>query len=222
MHQESENSFTVDEFCKSINQNINNNAEESGTISSNLTDFVLIFNQNMTSFLGSDDNISSYVESICSAMPLKLVKTKSDLIKYNLIKFVYPVLLLFGIVGNLISLLVMVRIYYRGKNFKQFALSLAALSIADLGILVFACLMEYLEDFLQVDIKSSHLIVCKLFFFVCYLFSSFSAFLHAFIAAERWMVVAVPLKSKSTCTFRFNQLMILLIFIICGVRTVYI
>ena len=87
---------------------------------------------------------------------------------------------------------------------------------------IFACLMEYLEDFLQVDIKSSHLIVCKLFFFVCYLFSSFSAFLHAFIAAERWMVVAVPLKSKSTCTFRFNQLMILLIFIICGVRTVYI
>jgi hypothetical protein len=153
-------------------------------------------------------------------MPMKLVKSESDFIKYNLLKFIYPILLLFGIIGNLISFLVMVRIYYRGKNFKQFALSLAALSIADLGILVFACLMEYLEEFLQFHIKSSHLIVCKMFFFVCYLFSSFSAFLHAFIAAERWMVVAVPLKSKSTCTFRFNQLMIILIFFICGVRNI--
>lgn len=216
----SENGFTVDEFCKFINQKTNyrfidaNFTHEDSSDDLSLTN--LLTNQTLNTILGSDSyNMSKYVEKICLDLPMKLIKHEADQMKLNLIKYFYPILLIFGIIGNLISFCVMVRIYKRGKNFQKFALSLAALSIADLGILLFGCSIEYIEDFLGFQIRSSHEYICKLSVFICYLFSSFSAFLHAYIAAERWLAVSNPFKSKSTCTFRLNQILIIIIFMIC-------
>ena len=221
MQQNEPNGFTVDEFCKFINQKSNHKIYHSNLSSrqESVDEFSLsnlLINQSISAFLGSEYNMSEYVEKICLALPMKLIKHEADQIKQNLIKFIYPILLLFGICGNLISFFVMIRIYKRGKNFQKFSLSLAALSIADLGILLFGCALEYLEDFIGLQIRSSHEFVCKFFFFICYLFSSFSGFLHAYIAAERWLAVTNPFKSKSSCTFRLNQILIILIFIVCA------
>jgi len=201
--------FTVFEYCKLLNNKTSS----------------LLFNPNKQHNLTTDNPEYEYAQQICSALELKLKETNEkqthhadydDYIKINLIKFFYPILLIFGIIGNLISFFVMIRIYKRGKNFHNFALSLAALSMADLGILLFGTSIEYIEDYIGIQIKAHNLFVCKFSFFICYLFSSFSAFLHAFIAGERWLAVASPFKSKLVCTFRANQITIVLLFLLCA------
>ena len=174
---------------------------------------------NQSNFLNAEkafnNSFPDFIEAFCSDLPYKLQKVDSEKLRISLIKYLYPVILLLGLFGNLITFSVMIKIYKRGKNFKKLALSLAALSIADLSILIFGCGREYLETILMISIRSSNIYSCKLIYFLCYLFSSFSAYLHAFIACERWNAISRPLKNKSTWTYETNKLLISLIFILC-------
>ena len=102
MQQNEPNGFTVDEFCKFINQKSNHKIYHSNLSSrqESVDEFSLsnlLINQSISAFLGSEYNMSEYVEKICLALPMKLIKHEADQIKQNLIKFIYPILLLFGI-----------------------------------------------------------------------------------------------------------------------------
>ena len=89
--------------------------------------------------LTPSSNVSSlreFIQNFCDDMPSYLVKLKLDSERANIIKLVYPFILIFGIFGNLLSLLVMTKITKRGINYQKFSFSLAVLSIADLGKLL--------------------------------------------------------------------------------------
>lgn len=142
-------------------------------------------------------------------------ETYSKLVKLNLIKYAYPCLFLFGIMGNILSLIVMIRVCFKNKHFKIFAFSLAILAVADLTVLIFGCLREYAEEILNIQVRSFSSYSCKIFFFTCYLFSYFSAYLHAFIAFERWNAISRPIKTKQNFSFNTNRIIIIIIFILC-------
>ena len=109
----------------------------------------------------------------------------------------------------------MIRIYSRGKNSQKFSLSLAALAFADLIVLIVGCLREYLDDMFNLSIRSHSNFSCKMIIFTCYLFSCFSAYLHGYIAIERWMAISDPIKAKARLTFGSNKIALVFILFIC-------
>lgn len=172
-------------------------------------------NSNLESNGSMLSSILEYFKSICASYNEKQIKRDSDLLIVNLIKHFYPIILVFGILGNFVTFLTMLRIYNRRKNFQKFCFSLAALALADLFVLLVGCLREFLEIVLNYDIRSSSQYSCKIVYFACYLFSCFSVYLHGFIAIERWHAVSDPIKSKAKFTFRINKIIIMFIFFTC-------
>lgn len=80
---------------------------------------------------------------------------------------------------------------------------------------MFGCSREYVEVLFEISILSYNVYTCKIIYFLCYLFSSFSAYLHAFIAFERWNAVTHPFKSKYCWTSSINRNTLILIFCVC-------
>ena len=154
---------------------------------------------------------------ICEKFIQKIHNVSSfNMLRFNLIKYIYPILLIFGIFGNTLSFLVMLRIYRTKKKRpnRNFSFCLAMLCFADLAILLVGCLREYFEEVFSMSIRSSTIYSCKIFYFTCYLFSAFSSYLYAFIAVERWQAVTRPIKYKQQKAVQ-NQKTIILIFVYC-------
>ncbi len=187
------------------------------------------FKQNFTLKPGGEEhnftNFANltYVEMLCNKFDNKISqfdnKISFNLVRYNLIKYVYPFLIIFGFFGNSISIYVMAKKYKSAKKTKNkhhnFSFCLAMLCGADLAILIFGCLREYLEEILHLAIRTQSIYSCKFFFFACYLFSAFSVYLYTFIAFERWYAVTNPILYKQK-TGKKNQKRIILIFVFCS------
>ena len=138
----------------------------------------------------------NYLKIICEIQDDGANEIQSDQIKLSILKYVYPIILVFGILGNIVSLTVMIKIYIKKRGLYGFTLNLAALSLADLAVLIFGCFREYSDVILEWRLRSMNLFMCKFFYFNCYFFSCFSAYLHSYIAYERWYAVSSPLKFK--------------------------
>ena len=82
------------------------------------------------------------------------------------------------------------------------------------GILIFGCSREYLDIVLNFNIRSSSVYSCKLIYFLCYVFSSFSAYLNAYIACERWNAISNPIKNFKW-TLAWSRSIIATILIVC-------
>ena len=130
----------------------------------------------------TETNISNYLERYLKLACKKIVHDaealfeSADQVKMNTIKIAYPIILIFGLLGNLLSLIIMLKIYRGKKRGEQrFLINLIALSIADLAVLTFSCFREYSDDVLEWRLRSANLFFCKFFYFNCYLFSCFSS-----------------------------------------------
>lgn len=83
-------------------------------------------------------------------------------------------------------------------------------------MLIFGCSREYIDAVLDLSLRKSNIYSCKLIYFLCYLFSSFSAYLHAYIACERWNAIYNPIKNFKW-TLQKSRTIITAIFIVCVV-----
>jgi hypothetical protein len=139
----------------------------------------------------------------------------SNLFKSLIIKYIYPLILVLGLIGNIISLLTMIQIYRRKQVHKTLTVSLAALSLADLFVLIFGCAREWLEYIFTFEIKIFNNSSCKTILYICYVSSSYSAWIHVFIAMERWIAINKPLKINIICTNKINRVLIISLLILC-------
>ena len=139
------------------------------------------------------------------------------LVRHNLITYVYPFLLVFGLIGNAISFVAMLKRFRADKKSPNtLSFCLAILCLADFGVLLLACFNEYVEYMWHYSLRSSSMLACKLFYFSCYLCSSFGSYLYAFIAVDRWYAVTRPIQYKQEQMHR-NHRQIALIFVFCFV-----
>ena len=141
----------------------------------------------------SNDPLSSQIDKYfslaCEKTEIINENVHPNLTKLNIVTYIYPIILIFGLLGNMISLAAMIRIYRRKKHSCKFAFNFAALSMANLGVLAFECFREYSDYILDWRLASRSEILCKTIFFNCYLSGCFSAYLHAFISVERWYAI---------------------------------
>ena len=145
--------------------------------------------------------------------PNKIIKNKQKSINYSIIKYIYPIILTVGIIGNILSIILMIKTYKRKKYSCKFSFNLIALSIADLSVLIFGCFREYSDDVLEWKLRSMNIYSCKMIYFSCYLFSCLSSYIHAYISYERWYAIVNPIKCKINRLN--NKRSILILFILC-------
>lgn len=84
--------------------------------------------------LQREDFVYKAIEDFCYDLPLKMSKLALEKQRSVMIKSTYPVILIFGIVGNMFSFMVMTKIFKSSKKFHKFSFSLAVLSLTDLGL----------------------------------------------------------------------------------------
>ena len=126
----------------------------------------------------------------------KIVKNKQKPINYSIIKYTFPIILTVGVIGNIISIIILIKTYKRKKHSCKFLINLIALSIADLSVLIFGCFREYSDDVLEWKLRSMNIYSCKIIYFSCYFFSYLSSYIHSYIAFERWYAIVNPIKCK--------------------------
>ena len=162
------------------------------------------------------NHLEKYLKLVCHKIRQDetILFEPADQVKINTIKIAYPIILVFGLLGNILSFIIMLKIYKRKKRGEnRFLINLTALTLADLAVLTFGCFREYSDDVLEWRLRSMNLFFCKLFYFNCYLFSCFSSYLHVFISIERWYAISNPIKSKMSTVK--NKRYILMIFLFC-------
>lgn len=103
--------------------------------------------------------------------------------KMNLLKWVYPILATFGIIGNTASLKLIARTCKQSVWLQKFSVFFKTQALTDLIVVLFGCLREYFEDYHLIQIRSSSLFACKFTFFVYYLSGCFSTYLNVIITA---------------------------------------
>ena len=144
----------------------------------------------------SDESLDVNTKLLCYKYSLMKEETSYNIQRLFYVKYFYPIILVFGILSNMFSFWIMVKIYSQKKNAK-FALSLAILSLTDLAVLIFGCLSDYTERVYDFSLRSSSIYVCKFMFYCCYLFSCYSAYIHAWICYDRYKSIVSPIRSNA-------------------------
>lgn len=113
----------------------------------------------------------------------------------NIIIITSPILLLVGTVGNIVSLLVLLRKNMRKRSTYNY---LAILSIADTCVLYFGLLQYYLEEGYGYTIVSSW--GCKLLHMIKFTVTDYSVWLIIAVTVERYIATVYPLHTAVMCT----------------------
>ena len=118
-------------------------------------------------------------------------KHVSDLLKM----FFSPMLLLFGLAGNIISIAI-----FRASSMKKHATFryLTLLSIIDVCSLYIGCTQITLEVYFGVNVRLLSELSCRVHSFLVYFFTHFSSILLACMSIDR--TVAIMLKTKKIST----------------------
>ena len=118
-------------------------------------------------------------------------KHVSDLLKM----FFSPILLLFGLIGNIISIVI-----FRASSMKKHATFryLTLLSIVDVCTLYIGCTQIALEVYFGVNVRLISELSCRVHSFLVYFFTHFSSILLACMSIDR--TVAILLRTKKIST----------------------
>ncbi len=132
--------------------------------------------------------------------------TPHSQLKHNLIKYIYPILIIFGILGNLMALYILLKKAKLMVKFsRNFSFTVANLCVAHLFMIVLGCLREYIDEMFGISISSLSIYSCRIFYFSCYMFSAFSSYLYTFIAYSQWQRIMINLNSENRKNLLLKQ-----------------
>ena len=129
-------------------------------------------------------------------------------------QIVSPILLVFGTIGNILSVIVLTR-----RTMKQFVSStyLLGLSVADLMVLYIGLLRQWIRYLVGFDIRTSANWICKVHSFVQYAVLDFSVWLLTMFTVERLIPTFKPFSNRIICTQKRARMIIAMIGIVVAV-----
>ncbi|XP_053405382.1 CX3C chemokine receptor 1-like [Mercenaria mercenaria] len=130
---------------------------------------------------------------------------------HNLGLYGYPVILILGTIGNIVTLLVMLRKKMRRRT-TCFYMSMVA--VFDTLVLYFACLRQWLALLQGTDALTLSSAACKIFNFFSYAFFDVSVWLLVLMTVERFLVVQFPLQSLKISSIARARIAVLVLIII--------
>ncbi|XP_076105281.1 putative G-protein coupled receptor 139 [Mytilus galloprovincialis] len=135
-----------------------------------------------------------------------------------LIKWVMPLIIFTGTVGNIFSFIVMLR---REMRQTPTFFYLAMLAIADTLVLFVSAFKTWLRTVSGFELSHINAFSCKLTMFLVHFSIQFSAWLIVAVTIERFLAVWFPLKANSMCNLsraRFITFMTAMIFILVNIH----
>ena len=147
-------------------------------------------------------------EGICWDCVYETTQVK---IMNTLIGYLSPVLIAFGTIGNILSLIVL-----QTKEFRNSptAAALSALAVSDLGALLVGAMDAFLTYALGIYIRNIHNAVCKIHVLLTYLFWTWSSYVLAITTIERLLSVWFPLRVKEWVTKKRMIVALIVMFVI--------
>lgn len=123
-------------------------------------------------------------------------------------KYVSPLLIILGTVGNILAITVLSR--RRSRN-NSTAIFLCALGVSDIILLNTELLREWMLAVFDFDIRTSGNAVCKIHIFFVYLSCHCSSWFLVAVTCERFLGVWFPHKVKHKCTPKTSFIVIAVI-----------
>ncbi|XP_045179651.2 neurotensin receptor type 1-like [Mercenaria mercenaria] len=120
-----------------------------------------------------------------------------------------PILLIFGTIGNLMAIIVLMQRRNRNSSIARY---LTALAVSDLMILWVAVPRNLLHFGYGIDIRARSQFVCKVQIYLLYLASHCSAWFVVTLTIERFISTWLPTKAKTICTVGKANFVILSLF----------
>ena len=120
-----------------------------------------------------------------------------------------PVLVALGIPGNVLSLVILIRLRRR-----QGSLYLAFLAGVDLFVICVALLLKWIGNLTQTDIRNDSEFACKLHIFAVYYSLQISSWTLVLITSERTCSVMYPHRVRTLCT-KVRTLIALATMLVC-------
>ncbi|CAL8068251.1 unnamed protein product [Calicophoron daubneyi] len=112
---------------------------------------------------------------------------------YFIFRFVPPIILLIGTIGNILSFVVLCR---RSKFYTSTYIHLTALALVDEGVLCFGLLIRWTDRLTGKHLTDTHWILCKLVNFIGVTTSCTSVWIIVTVTIERALVIMLPLSSN--------------------------
>jgi hypothetical protein len=127
-----------------------------------------------------------------------------------IVTIILAIFLIFGLIGNILSAIIMYRRSRRGLSSYFY---LALLAIVDICVLYSGCLLFMLEITFGYLPQSQGTFYCRLGSYIQHLFTYISAWLIVAVTFERFIVVRFPFQSILICRMHVAYTITLIIFI---------
>lgn len=114
-------------------------------------------------------------------------------------KIMSPMLLLFGTVGNVLTIIVLLRRRNRGNST---AIYLCALAFSDIIVLNTGLMRQWLSFLIDLDIRRFHDSICQIHIFLVYTSLQCSSWLLVAVTSERLIGVWLPHRVMNGCSKR--------------------
>ena len=137
-----------------------------------------------------------YVDSLSSPACQHKPYPSAQGVKKWTVTVILVTFLIFGLIGNLLSAIIMFRRSRRGLSSYFY---LAFLAVVDICILYTGCLLFLLETAFSIYPQLHSSFLCRLSFYIQHLFTYMSAWLIVAVTFERFMVVRFPFQSIRIC-----------------------
>ena len=145
----------------------------------------------------------------------EILKTYNNYnIATDLIKWVMPVIIITGTIGNIFSFIIMIR---REMRQTPTFFYLAMLAIADTAVLYVSAFKTWLRIISGYELSHINAFSCKLTMFLVHFSIEFSAWLIVAVTIERFLAVWFPLKASTMCNLsraKFITLIVAVIFML--------
>ena len=134
--------------------------------------------------------------------------------KVRLTRIILPIVIVVGVVGNSLSLAVMLRTSMRQTST---ALYLAALAVADTLVLLAGALRQWLMVLPgRLDLAATNIVPCKLLPWVFYSATHTAGWLIVFMTIDRFFLIRYPLKMKRVSSGKIARVIISFTWVLFG------
>ncbi|XP_060592745.1 FMRFamide receptor-like isoform X2 [Ruditapes philippinarum] len=123
-------------------------------------------------------------------------------------QIVSPILIVFGTVGNVLSIIVL-----SSRKFNRWSSSvyLLGLAVADLCALYIGLLRQWIKYSFDSDIRHIHPVLCKVHWWLMYTCADVPVWILTAITVERLISTLCPYKSKAICTKNRAKIVLIMI-----------
>lgn len=140
-----------------------------------------------------------------------------DVIRLGLVRVFYPCLMIFGTIGNILCLKILLRKRFRRQSTCQYLCILAVIDILFIYMRSTRYLYRYIYKF---DLRNTSLWICRTFIFLSSTLSHLASWILVIVSFDRYFIIK-NLFPRRHVAWRVLKSTCILIIIVCAVNLHY-